>query len=331
MNKLQKNHHHYHHEKTTLILVLGAHGQLGQDLKESLLIKSKTFSSTFQLLFWDRDDIDFELAENKIIESITQMELNKKFSSIWVINTAAFTDTSACEENPDKAYQINAFAVHAWAKLVRSWGANARMIHFSTDYVFDGQKQVPYLEGDLCYPLNVYGRSKLMGEYLLRDSAPQHYIFRVSSLYGVRGRNFIETLLSKAQTQTEFSIVSDQIMSPTHTWDVSLFISDLIFSSSSLPYGTYHFAGQGECSWFEFAQEFFSIAQQKNLINRMNQDKGIKLTPISAKSYPSRLQRPCYSVLSCDKLGPYFRPPYWKSSLQDYFERRAGQSQASRP
>jgi dTDP-4-dehydrorhamnose reductase len=230
-----------------------------------------------------------------------------------VINTAAFHRVDDCETRLELAFQVNAFAVRGLAQACRQFGA--RLVHFSTDYVFAGVKTDAYVETDRPGPLSVYGASKLAGEYLVAAALPGHFLIRTCRLYGCggsrsKGGNFVDTVLRRAATGKPVRVVSDQVATPTYTADLARKVRQLIGTEA---YGLYHITNSGSCSWLEFARAIFELV-------------GVKadLVPISSDDFGARARRPRYSVLrnrrlellGLDDLAP------WQEALKRYVAER---------
>ncbi|MBL0225655.1 MAG: dTDP-4-dehydrorhamnose reductase [Geobacteraceae bacterium] len=274
-----------------MILVVGANGMLGRDMMTRIGDSARGV---------DIDEIDITSLESteRIIRTL-RPEI--------VINCAAYTDVDGCETDVEKAMQVNGEGVAHLAMASREIGA--RLVHVSTDYVFDGSKGSPYQEDDAPCPLGVYGESKLAGEMNAAFN-PDHLIVRTQWLYGLHGRNFVETMLRLALEKDEVSVVDDQIGSPTWTVDLAHAIAALLMTGHR---GVYHAANSGFCSWNEFAQEIF---QESGLPVKV---KGMTTVELNR---PAR--RPLYSTLDCSKLEQEagFRPQPWRSALKAYLQIR---------
>ena len=274
-----------------MILVVGANGMLGRDMLACIGDAARGV---------DIDEIDITSLES------TERIL-KTLKPQIVINCAAYTDVDGCETNAEMAMQVNGEGVAHLAMASREIGA--RLVHVSTDYVFDGGKGSPYVEGDAPCPLGVYGESKLAGE-MNATFNPDHLIVRTQWLYGLHGKNFVETMLRLAVEKDELSVVDDQIGSPTWTVDLAGAILSLLKTGQR---GIYHAANAGFCSWNEFAQAIF---EESGLAVRV---KGMTTDELNR---PAR--RPLYSTLDCDKLeqDTGFRPQPWRSALKTYLQLR---------
>jgi len=279
------------------VAVIGSSGQLGTDLV-------KAFSSSHEVIALTHRDI--EVADPGSCARL------KELAPDAVINTAAFHKTDQCEDEPLKAFQVNAIGARNVALACRDIGAIAAFI--STDYVFDGKSRLPYLESDPPSPINAYGISKLAGELFTRQNE-RHYVFRVASLFGSagasgKGGNFVEAMIAKARKGETISVIDDIRMSPTYTRDAAAAISALI--EKKAPFGTYHVTNSGECSWFEFAAAIFEALGLK-----------VPLGAASSSTYPTKARRPAYSALSSNKLGRWgIEMPRWKDALRRYLEEK---------
>jgi dTDP-4-dehydrorhamnose reductase len=274
-----------------MILVVGAQGMLGQDMLTLLGDAGRGV---------DIDEIDITSLES------TDRVL-KTLKPAAVINCAAYTDVDGCESSTETAMQVNGEGVAHLAMVSREIGA--RLVHISTDYVFDGAKGTPYLEDDAPCPLGVYGESKLAGEMNAAFN-PDHLIVRTQWLYGHHGKNFVETMLRLAQEKDELSVVDDQIGSPTWTVDLALAIGSLLKTGNR---GVYHASNSGFCSWNEFARAIFEET-----------GKHVHVKPMSTDELNRPARRPLYSTLDCSKLshdcGFMFRQ--WRTALKEYLEKR---------
>jgi dTDP-4-dehydrorhamnose reductase len=272
-----------------MILVVGANGMLGTDL--------------LRVLPGDVRGVDIDGIDVTSFESTRRVLLTLR--PTVVVNAAAYTDVDGCESNRELAMQVNGEGVAHLAMAAREIGA--KLVHISTDYVFDGQGTTPLLEDDPTNPLSVYGESKLAGELNARLLA-DHLIVRTQWLYGINGRNFVETMLRLGKEREEIAVVDDQIGSPTWTYDLSLAIKALIDNGCR---GTYHAANAGCCSWNGFARTIF-------------EETGLEVVvkPMATADLDRPAPRPLYSVLDCRKLiaDTGFRPGPWQDALRKYLE-----------
>lgn len=275
-------------------LIIGAKGMLGHEL-------AKTFLD-WKPFLWDIDEIDIT----------NQTQVNEKISDLapeLIINAAAYTNVDACETNEVLATKVNGEAVgyltEAAAKI------NATLVHYSTDYVFDGSKKEGYGEDDKPDPINAYGRSKLVGEQMLKQVQHDagnftYYIIRTAWLYGKDGKNFVETMLSLAERGKPLKVIDDQIGSPTYAVDLAQATRELVEAKKHS--GIYHRTGSGQTSWYGFAKEIFMVF-----------NKQVDLSPCTTEEYPLPAKRPAWSVLQSTKL-PAMRS--WQEALHDYVKNR---------
>lgn len=281
------------------VAIIGANGQLGTDLCRELAAQSV---SVLPLTRRELDVSDSAQVE-RVLGSI---------KADVVISTAAFHKVEECEKQAAQSFAVNAVGPRNLALACRQ--NNAVLVHFSTDYVFDGGQCQPYMETDLPRPLNVYGVSKLAGEHMVRLTWERHFVIRTCGLYGVagsagKGGNFVETMLKKGHEGSPVRVVNDQILTPTFTGDLAEAVAKLIQTES---YGLYHISAEGECSWYEFAHKIFELEKL-----------AVDLTPVSTNEFPSPVQRPAYSVLSKQKLkGVGLRMPSWEHGLTHYLAAR---------
>lgn len=280
------------------IAVVGADGQLGSDICTAVEEQGES------LIRLTIDDIDIA-SPDSVSHAFASMD-----DPDIVINTAAMHNVPECEKDPAKAFAVNSLgALH----LVGSCNTRgAILIHISTDYVFDGSKRAPYIEEDPPLPLNVYGNSKLSGEYFIQALAKQYYIFRVSGLYGkhpclAKGYNFVDLMLKLAREREEVRVVDNEILTPTFSEDVAAQLMEVI--KHHPPFGLYHSTSEGSCSWYDFAKEIFAISKSK-----------VKLTRAEPGEFAPAFERPEYSVLENRRLKELnlnvMQP--WQNALKRY-------------
>lgn len=274
-----------------MVLIVGAKGMLGQDLME-------LYGDAARGIDIDEIDITDLLSVQKVLTTL---------KPTVVINAAAFTDVDGCETQQETAMQVNGEGVAHLAMVTRELGA--LLVQISTDYVFDGTKGSPYLEDDPCAPLSVYGESKLAGEMNARFN-PDHLIVRTQWLYGMHGRNFVETMLRLAGERDELAVVDDQIGSPTWTVDLAFAVKNLIDRGCR---GTYHAVNSGTCSWNQFAREIFAAA-----------GKNVTVNPQTTEQLGRPARRPLVSPLCCEKLtqDAGVRLETWQEALHHYLSLR---------
>ena len=255
-------------------------------------------------------DTEVDIADPLALREFTQ---GKEIG--WVINCAAYTAVDKAEEETDLAFRINATGAGNVAKTAQRIGA--RMLHISTDYVFDGTKDAPYLPDDEPNPVSAYGRSKLEGERQVLANFPDAAMVRTAWLYGVGGANFVTTMLRLMDSRSEVKLVDDQRGSPTLALDLARAIVGMVNSEREVK-GTYHFTNSGETTWYGFASEIYKLASKTGLAR-----KELKLTPIATTEYPTPAARPAYSVLDCTRIERDFgvgRRP-WQEALAEHITR----------
>jgi len=288
------------------ILVAGGNGQLGSEIIR--LFKEKECS----LGRIDHHYLDSEvIGRDKSLLDITSLESVKKnlmeYKPHIVINTAAYTMVDQCESNEDISFKVNSLGARNLA--IACDAIQAKLVHISTDYVFDGESKFPYREFDLPNPINIYGKSKYLGEDYVKQFCSRYFIVRTGWLYGFTGKNFVRTIMKALKERKTLQVVDDQIGSPTNAEDLAYHILKLTFTDE---YGIYHCTGNGECSWFEFAKAIIQYAQAD-----------CKITPISSRDYNSIAQRPPYSTLDHMMLrctiGDKMRD--WTEALKDFIEK----------
>ena len=285
-------------EKSKTILVIGQSGQLGK----SLSFVAARYSS-YVFFFVGRQQ--FDMADEA---SMRTFFANRKFDII--INCAAYTSVDLAETDREAANIINNTAVFWLSEIARDSGA--RLIHTSTDYVFDGKAYLPYREVDQVNPVSSYGKSKVDGENaILRNLPINAIIVRTSWLYSEYGNNFLKTMLSLGHKNAQLSIVSDQVGTPTYANDLAEVILTIVqselFSHGQFKSSIYHYSNEGVCSWFDFAKAIFELADVK-----------CSVYPIDTKDYPRPATRPFYSVLSKNKIKEHFQIsiPHWRDSVE---------------
>lgn len=283
------------------ILVIGSNGQLGQSIKKILL--AAEINEEDEFIFVGREDLDLTNEEN------ISAYFNENIFEI-IVNCAGYTDVDKAESEEELAYQINHLAISKIAEISNK--QKVKLIHISTDYIFDGASEKAYLESDDPNPLNIYGQSKLAGEVAISAVMQKNaIIIRTSWLYSEYSNNFFDTILRKAQKFDELSVVSDQYSSPTNASDLAKVIIQIInhkkFRNHDQLTQIYHYSSYGVCSWFEFAREILGLA---------NID--CKVNPIETKNYLTAARRPKYSFLNTDKIVKGFglEIPFWKDSLK---------------
>lgn len=286
------------------ILVTGVNGQLGYDVVKELKKRGHNPIGV------DRDKMD--------LTSFDQIKFCiDKHRPDGIIHCAAYTAVDAAEDNKELCRVVNAIATKEIAQCANS--IDIPMIYISTDYVFDGNKGIEngnlykpnyekYNEEDTTNPINIYGSTKLEGEEYVKEILDKYYIVRISWVFGLNGNNFIKSMLKLSKDRDELNIVNDQVGSPTFTKDLAPLLVDMIENDK---YGIYHATNDGFCTWYEFANEIFSLSN----IN-------IKVNPISTSEYPTKARRPFNSKMSKEKLIKNgFKPlRHWKEAVKDYLD-----------
>ena len=276
------------------ILVTGANGQVGTELKQI----SQNAADTF--FFTDRDSLD--ITDKQILEQFCEEnQINA------ILNCAAYTAVDKAESHKANATNINADAVSILAETAKS--RSLSLIHLSTDYVFDGQNFTPYKETDSVSPQSIYGQTKQMGEKVLLDIAPaKSIIIRTSWVYSSYGANFVKTMLRLGNERDSLGVIFDQVGTPTYARDLAKAMLDILPQlDEKQPPGIYHYTNEGVCSWYDFAKAIFELS-----------DVTCQVNPIETKDYPTPAKRPHYSVLNKSKIKHTFNIeiPYWRDSLK---------------
>ena len=281
-----------------MIWLTGNRGMLGSEVEEALIGASVPYMVSGS----DVDITDY----NRLNDFAGGNRIG------WIINCSAYTAVDRAEDEKEKAFAINADGAGNIARVAAEKGAV--LIHFSTDYVFNGEKDGPYTEEDRPNPAGVYGMSKFAGEERIRQTNPKHFILRTAWLYGKNGFNFVDTMLRLFSERDEVRIVADQWGSPTYAKDLAAAIITIVKGNSS-KYGIYNFTNQGRTNWHEFSIEIYARARHTGIINR-----DVRIVPVTTREYPTRALRPKNSYLSKDKiqreLGIVCRP--WKEALTEY-------------
>ncbi|MDR2041379.1 MAG: dTDP-4-dehydrorhamnose reductase [Tannerella sp.] len=274
------------------ILVTGSNGQLGQAIRSQA---AGCGGATFH--FTDVDTLDIRDAD-RLTALVRAHQIG------WLLNCAAYTAVDRAEDEVETCMSINCEAVRTVGEVARAEGV--RVIHLSTDYVFDGYAGRPYREDDRPNPLSVYGRSKLVGETALQQTCPEAVILRTAWLYSEYGANFVKTMLRLGSERNEVSVVSDQVGTPTYAGDLAAAILAVTAHPAFVP-GIYHYSGEGRCTWYDFAVKIMALA-----------GLDCRVRPIAARDWPARAIRPACSLLDKEKIKRTYQPavPAWETSLQ---------------
>lgn len=279
-------------------LLIGANGQLGQELRQ---------------VYADHDSIPLTHADLDVTDGKQSEGVLDRYAPDLILNTAAYHRVDECEDFPARAYEVNALAVRNLAQWAKAHGAV--LVHFSTDYVFDGSLNRPYTEADPPRPLSAYGISKLAGEYFIRAIHERHFVIRTCGLYGIagssgKGGNFIETMLRLAREGKEIKVVGDQVLTPTSAKELAAKVREVVNTDA---YGLYHITNNGACSWYEFAAAIFEMAGMHP-----------RLLETSSAAFGARATRPAYSVLDNATLRALGLDDlrHWREALKEYLADR---------
>jgi len=286
------------------VLITGMSGMLGVDLYQ-------TFREDYDVLGVDMRDFPAPpfppINKIDITDFKSTKELFYRLAPHFVIHSAAYTDVDGCEENPDKAYKVNALGTRNITLICQR--LDIPLLYMSTDFVFKGDRKTPYTEFDEPDPINIYGKSKLAGENYLKVLLSRYFIVRTSWLYGKWGKNFVATILKLAREESTLRVVDDQTGSPTYSKDLSQQIRKLVESEL---YGIYHITNSGRCSWHQFAKKIVELAQIG----------GVKVIPINSEELTRPAPRPKFSVLDnfCLRLSLGNEMREWREALKDFLK-----------
>jgi len=274
------------------ILVTGANGQLGSEIKEL----SNDYSANY--FFTDRDALDIT-DKNRLIDYIQKNDIDA------IVNCAAYTAVDKAEGDIENADKVNHLAVKYMAEIAKE--KNIRFVHVSTDYVFDGKNYKPYTEDDSVSPNGIYGKTKLDGEKVLQEINPANsIIIRTSWVYSSYGANFVKTMLRLGKEKEQLGVIFDQVGTPTYAKDLAQAILKILPKINNKDVEIYNYSNEGVLSWYDFAKEIMRMAKLACTVN-----------PIETKEYPTPAVRPHYSLLNKSKIKQTFNitVPYWKDSL----------------
>jgi dTDP-4-dehydrorhamnose reductase len=279
-------------------ILIGASGQLGSELRQA---------------FKDHDLVPLTHADLELTDRAQVRDALHTYRPGLILNTAAYHRVDECEDHPERSFAVNALAVRELAIAAKEIGAV--LVHFSTDYVFDGRQRRPYREVDPPGPLSVYATSKLAGEYFVRATLDRYFLVRTCGLYGLagsrgKGGNFVETMLRLGKEGREIRVVGDQILTPTSAKDLAHKVRQLVETDA---YGLYHITNDGECSWYQFAVTIFELTHIRPL-----------LAETTSVAYGARATRPAYSVLENANLRSLGLDDLrdWRDALKDYLADR---------
>ena len=288
------------------ILVIGAKGQLGHE------IMKLSSSIEHEFIFTDLQG-DGEVVKALDITDLQQVQMAVSDDTDVIINCAAYNEVDKAEDDETPAQKINAEAVANLAAAAKN--TDALLIHFSTDYIYDGKANVPYTEEDTAAPLSAYGRSKLAGEEAVINSGCRYMIFRTSWLYSFTGRNFFKTMANKCAASPSIKVVIDQVGTPTNAYDLAYLTMHIIETNQLDKTGIYHYSNEGVASWYDFAKEINDMLGYT-----------CDVQPCRTSEFPRKAARPSYSVMDKKKVKDTFgvQIPHWRESLaylvEDYLQ-----------
>ncbi len=276
------------------VLVTGSNGQLGQAIRQSA-----EAHPAFHFHYTDIDELN--IADKQAVTAFMQVH-----SIGYILNCAAYTDVNKAESDEATANRVNAEAVRVLGEVAAATGT--KVIHVSTDYVFDGTHCLPYRETDATCPASAYGRTKLRGELLLQEACPEAVIIRTAWLYSEWGSNFVKTMLRLGSERDELRVVFDQVGTPTYAGDLAAAMLTVLESARSGHFvpGIYHYSNEGVCSWYDFTVKILSLA-----------GLACRVVPIETTDYPTPAARPAFSVLNKAKIKKTYKVavPHWEESL----------------
>jgi dTDP-4-dehydrorhamnose reductase len=285
-----------------MIWLIGNKGMLGQEVER--LFRRK------RLAYLGSDK------EVDITDYPTLQEFTKNVEIAWIINCSGYTEVDKAEKETEKAFLINREGVKNISKIATE--KQAKLIHLSTDYVFNGEKDMPlsYIEDEKTEPINIYGKSKLAGEREIKEALKKYFILRTAWLYGRSGKNFVSTMLKLFKEKEEIRVVYDQWGSPTYTVDLAEVILKII-DHNAVKFGIYHFTNEGVTNWYEFAREIYRKSKKLGIIDS---NKEVKIRGIETKEYPTSAKRPKWSVLSKEKIKRELNLEIrnWEAALEDF-------------
>ena len=262
---------------------------------------------------WIGSDKEVDITDKATVEAFIQQNFSSG-SLQWIINCAAYTAVDKAEDELEIAQRLNADALINICTVAKKYGV--RLIHFSTDYVFDGTSSIPYIETDTTNPQSVYGRTKLQGEQNIIELLPEHYIIRTAWLYGKSGNNFVSTMVRLMNEKDSFKVVNDQRGSPTYAVDLAKAVLQII-QLDNHRYGVYHYSNEGNITWYDFACEIYRQGKEIGLIKRT-----CSVVPCTSSEFPQKAHRPSFSLLNKQKIKETFSfsVPNWNESLSLYLK-----------
>jgi len=305
-----------------MIWLIGSTGMLGSEIATVLKKNNIDFVGTSSEV--DITNFDSLLSFTQA-HSIKPSGITSANKFTWIINCAAYTAVDKAEDEAEKAKSVNEIGARNIARVARQ--TNSKLIHISTDYVFDGSSSTPYTEDSPTCPIGVYATTKTEGEKAVQKEMTQYYILRTSWLYGFNGKNFVYTMTKLMNSKDEIKVVSDQKGTPTNCSTLANTILSIIMGAESahklfghhaaLPYGIYHVSDEGETTWYDFATEIYRLGKK---YKRISQDCAVN--PCTTEEYPTKSKRPMYSVMSKAKIQKELgiKLPNWKESLEKFIK-----------
>ena len=287
-----------------MVWLIGSKGMLAAEIADQLNLHN---------IQWIGSDKEVDITDQAAVDVFVQQNFASG-SLQWIINCAAYTAVDRAEDDPETAQKLNADALINICTAAKHYGAT--LIHFSTDYVFDGSSSVPYIETDSTNPQSVYGRTKLQGEQNIVGLLPEHYIIRTAWLYGKSGNNFVSTMLRLMNERDSLKVVNDQRGSPTYAIDLAKAVLR-IMQLDNHRYGIYHYSNEGNITWYDFAYEIYRQGKRIGLIK-----KDCSVVPCTSSEFPQKAHRPSFSLLNKQKIKEAFSlsVPNWTESLSLYLK-----------
>ena len=291
------------------VWIIGNRGMLGTELSELFASRGISFTGT---------DREVDITDQDALNAFAA-----EYKPEYIVNCAAYTAVDKAEDDRELCRALNADGAGNIARAANR--AGARLVHISTDYVFNGNGTRPYREDDPTDPTGVYGLTKRDGEVLVLQENPESWIIRTAWLYGQHGNNFVHTMLRLMGERDELRVVNDQFGSPTWAYDLAGVVAASVLSDTTgtqVPFGIYHYSNGGEISWFDFAREIFSLGKQCGILDS---ERNVTILPCSSAEFPAKVRRPPYSVLDKAKICAAldFEIPDWKQSLAAFMAERA--------
>ncbi|MBQ9239242.1 MAG: dTDP-4-dehydrorhamnose reductase [Treponema sp.] len=299
-----------------MVWLIGAHGMLGTEIARQLTEKN---------IAWVGTDRAVDITDQNALARFMEHSAFDRFGSgahplSWIVNCAAYTAVEQAQKEPQRAYALNVFGPRTIASIARAY--SARLIHFSTDYVFggDGTRRQPFSEDDTVHPVGTYGCTKAAGETAIQEEMTDYYIIRTAWLYGFTGNNFVYTMTRQMNEKKSIQVVDDQYGTPTNACDVAAAVIKIIStdrhgkgSPPPLPFGTYHYTNGGMTTRYGFARAVYLFGRTYARITRT-----CTIVPCTTEAYGSSGIRPAYSVLDTKKIARFVQIPLWEESLERF-------------